>query len=399
MKFLFGEVFTFITDITGKIADIVEGGTAVGTGESTHGKNRLATQSTITGRDGVYEADVALINGAPHLRTFGIQDIESLRAFDPIADTWGYIGTEQDSIGVGAAGDTIRTQIAAGDNATLFPAVDVSTTVQAGDTEEDLANRHVADLNSDPDFSLRYFARRVNNRAVTVYITAREPGPQGERPNVGDYLFTATGTTTVTAAFDNIIRRSKITSLARDPSNPTLGILGISGSVTASEGNISGRFIEFAENGGSSDLLVNGSGSPVDFTIPANVDNEKFITSLRFAAGGNGMKFGQFFSKNQTLTNGVEVTIRSNNAEFVFPLLKSTEDFKNNFSLGSDNFAYFRVPGTDHADATLSFPAPIQLFRQGTFGTDDFIRVRIQDDLNSGLSLFNFRAFGFTREF
>lgn len=397
--FWFGEVFSFIIDSAGQVADIVTGGTAVGSGESTHGKKRLATQATIVGNDGIYEADIQYIDGSPSLRTFGIQAIESLKGFDPIADTWGYIGTELDSVGVGDPGDTVRTIIAAGDPVSDYPAVDVSTAVVMGDDETSLANRHVADLNADPDFSLRYFARRVNNRAVTIHISAREPGPQGSRPSPGDYQFVATGNTTVTAAWDNIIQRSKVTSLARDPSDPTLGILGISGSVTASEGDISGRFVEFAENGGSDNLLVDGSITPIDFTIPANAGSEKFITSLRFAIGGNGIQFGQFFSKNTGLATGVLVTIRSNNAEFNFPLLRFTEDFKNNFGLGSGFFNLYDVSGTDHADATLSFPAPIQLYRQGTFGSDDFIRVRIQDDLSSGLTKFNLRAFGFTREF
>lgn len=383
-----------IGDIAGQLVDVVTNATG-----STHGKKRLSTQSTIVGRDGGFEADVQLIEGFPALRTFGIQAIESLKGFDPIADTWGYIGTEGNSLGVGAAGDTIRTQIAAGDDAALFPAVDVTTTVQALDTEDVLANRHVADLNANANFLLRFFARRLDSKAVTIYITAREPGPQGERPNLNDYRFTATGTTTVTPAFDRIIRRNKVTSLARDPSNPTLGILGISGSVTAAEGDISGRFVEFALRSGSSDLRVAGSiGTPLDFTIPSNAGEEKFVTSLRFMAIGNGIQMESFFSR-AAITNGVQVTIRSNDAEFTFPAFKTTHSFISDFCLGEDNFYLFDGSGADLARCTLSFPAPIQLYKQGTFATDDFIRVRIRDDLSSGMTLFNLRAFGFTREF
>lgn len=346
-------------------------------------------------------ASIVLDGGVPKLRSLSDVTVNSLRGFDPIADTWGFIGTEANSTGVGAAGDTIRTQIAAGDDVSLFPAVDVSTTVQVGDTEEILADRHVSELNGDSNFSLRYSARRINKRAVTVYITAKEAGPQGERPNINDYQFTATGTTVVTPAFQNIIRRQKDTSLARDPSDPTLGVIGISGSVSATAGDVTGRFVEFFLNGGSSSLLVDGSVTPVDFTVTSDAVDVKFIRSIRFAATGNGIKFGQFLSKSGAggLTNGIEVTIRSNNAEFTFAPIKTTENFLNGFAIGEDNFNLFIQAGGDQMRATLTFLAPFELQKTGTFATDDFLRVRIRDNITAGISMLDCRAFGFKREF
>lgn len=393
-----------ITDPTGEVVDIVQGGSTqdINT-QSTHGKNRLSTQTTITGRDGIYEADVALIDGNPALRTFGIQAIESLKGFDPIADTWFYIGTEQDSLGAGNIGDTVRVQIAAGDQPSIFPAVDVTSTLtatEAGD-ETELANLIINNLNGNANFSSRFFARRLDIEATTIWITAKLPGPGDERPNVDDFQVTTTGTTVATRAWDNIIRRNKQTSLARDPANPTLGVLGISGSVTAGEGDVTGRIIEFAQNGGSPDLQVNGSlGTPINFRVNASPDKERFITSLRFEALGNGIQFTNFISKNGSLTNGVLVTIRSNNSQISFPAIKTTEDFGSYFSRGSgNNFEVFDVSGTDYFRATLSFTAPFQLFKQGTFGTDDFIEVSIRDNLTSGLVRFQFIAFGFERDF
>lgn len=347
--------------------------------------------------------NIELIDGQKSLRTFGIQAIESLRGFDPIADTWFYIGTEQDSLGAGNAGDTVRIQIAAGDDPSIFPAVDVTTTLtatEAGD-ETALGNLIVSDLNSDPNFSSRFFARRLDQTATTVYISARLPGPADERPGVLPDAFevTSTGTTVVTKAFQNIIRRNKVTSLARDPANPTLGVLGITGSVTAGEGDVTGRIVEFAQNGGSSDLTVNGSVTPVDFVINASPDKERFFTSLRFEALGNGIQFTKFLSQNTSLSNGVEVTIRSNNSEITFPAILATEDFASYWSRGPSDFDVFDVSGTDYFRATLNFEAPFQLFKQGTFATDDFIRVRIQDNLGSGISRFQFIGFGFEREF
>mgnify|MGYP003641032423 CR=1 FL=1 len=399
MKFSFGQFISLIADVTGKIVDIVTGGTVEGQGASTHGKNRLATQATLTGRDGIYEADVTLVDGNPSLRTFGIQAIESLKGFDQIADTWFYIGSKLDTQGVGANGDVVTVTIAAGDDAIKFPAVSVDTTVQTGDDETDLANRIVLNLNNDADFVTNYFARRIDEDATTVYITARFPGPSGSRPNVSDFQVSATGTTIVTAAWDNIIQRSKVTSLARDPSNPTLGVLGISGSVTAGEGDVTGRIIETFKNNGSDDLQVNGSNTPVSFRVEASAISERFINTIRFEALGNGIQFTNFISKNGALTNGVLLTIRSRDSQITFPAILTTEDFGSFFSRGPSDYDVYDVSGTDYFRATLTFAAPFQLYKQGTFATDDFLEVVIQDNLSTGLTQFKAIAFGFERDF
>lgn len=344
---------------------------------------------------------IELIDGEPRLITGGVQSIESLRGQDPIADTWFFIGTEGDSSGAGGIGDTVRVQIVAGDKPSLFPAVDVTTTLTANEAndETELANLIASNLNGDSDFSLVYSARRIDLDASTVYITSKLPGPRGERPNIDDITVTTTGTTVVTRAFQNIIRRNKVTSLARDPANPTLGILGISGTVSAAQGDVTNQIIEFATDSGSEFMTVDGSGTPVNFFIPASATSERFFTSLRFEALGNGIQFTNFLSKNNSLTNGVMVTLRSNNAEATFPLIRTTEDFGSFFSRGPSDFDVFDVSGTDYFRSTLTFPAPFQIFKQGTFGTDDFIRVRVQDDLSSGVSQFRFIGFGFERDF
>lgn len=356
----------------------------------------------LVGGDEFNAVDVINDGGVKKIAALADVTVNSLRGFDPIADTWFFIGTEQDSLGAGGIGDTVRVQIAAGDQPSIFPAVDVTSTLtatEAGD-ETALANLIVNDLNGDSNFSGRFFARRLDNEATTVYITSRVPGPADERPNVGDFVVSSTGTTVVNAAFDNILRRQKNTSLARDPANPTLGVLGISGSVTAGQGDVTGRIIEFAIDGGSgNNLRVNGSVTPVDFLINSSATKERFFTSLRFIATGNGIQFTNFLSKNSALTNGVLVTVRSNDAEVSFPAIKTTEDFASFFSRGTSDFDLFDVAGTDYFRATLSFAAPFQLFKQGTFSTDDFIKVTIRDDLSSGLSSFQFIGFGFEREF
>lgn len=392
LPFIITEGVALIADTLGNIIESV----------STGAKRRLAVDTTVTGSDGLHRADVQLIEGAPSLRTFGIQAIESLRGFDPISDVWFYIGTELDSKGVGDAGDIVTVTILAGDDPIIFPAVTVNTTVVVNDTETTLGNQIVLNLNADPNFNINYFARRLDLDAVTVYISSKLPGPRGERPNGNDFDTTATGTTVVTRAFDRIIRRNKVTSLARDPANPTLGILGISGSVTAGEGDVTGRIIEFAKDSGgagSEDLLVNGSNTPVDFFINASTLKERFFTSLRFEALGNGIQFTKFLSKNTDITNGISVTIRSNDSEITFPSIHTTEDFASIFSRGPSDFDVYDVSGTDYFRATLNFTAPFQLFKVGTFPTDDFIKVTVQDNISSGIVQFRFIGFGFEREF
>ncbi len=393
MKFTFGEALAFIVDTTGKIVDIVVGG---------GGKNQLTVRSTITGGDGVHEADVILEGGEKKLRSKADVTVNSLRGFDPIADTWFFLGTELDSLGAGDSGDTVRVQLLAGDDLSKFPAVDVTTTLTASEANDEtaLGNKIVQDLNGDANFSLNYFARRIDEDAVTVYITSRTPGPRGERPNTNDFLISTTGVTVATRAFDKLVRQQKDTSLARDPANPTLGVLGISGSVTAGEGDVTGRLIEFALDGSSSeDLRVDGSSTPVEFRIEASADKERFFTGLRFEALGNGIQFTNFLSKNTPLSIGVMVKIRSRDSEITFPDILTTEDFASLFSRGPSDFDLFDVAGTDYFRSTLNFTAPFQLFKQGTFSQDDFISITIQDPLNSGLVQFRFIGFGFEREF
>lgn len=123
------------------------------------------------------------------------------------------------------------------------------------------------------------------------------------------------------------------------------------------------------------------------------------MTGLRFEALGNGIQFTKFLSRNSPLTNGILVTIRSNDSEITFPEILATEDFASIFSRGPDNFDFYDVSGTDYFRSTLTFTAPFQLYKQGTFATDDFIRVRIRDDLTTGLVRFRFIGFGFERDF
>ena len=79
-------------------------------------QNKSTQSVRVVGGDENHAVDVVLDDGVKKLAAKADVTVNSLRGFDPIADTWFYIGTEQDSLGAGGIGDTVRVQIAAGDN-------------------------------------------------------------------------------------------------------------------------------------------------------------------------------------------------------------------------------------------------------------------------------------------
>jgi len=348
----------------------------------------------ITGSDESQVADVQLIDGAPSLRTFGVQAIESLRGFDPIADTWFYFGTEEDATGAGNVGDTVRVRIAAGSVPADFPAVDLTYTLVLADVgdEETLATNVASYLNAQASFNTLWRAQKISNSGV-VYITAKKPGSQFERPNTDDFRVDTTGTTTVTRAFDKIIRRNKITSLARDPADPRQGILGIQGSVVQTEGDVTNRFqTVFPE------LRVNGSVTPVKFTVSAHPTEVRFITSVVISGRANGIKFGQFLA-SPSLTNGIQVSFKSNDFSATREPLKTTDDLLDFHAEDPDNFVLFIQSGGDKFTAVLEFGSPLELRPQGEFSLDDYLTISIRDNLSAGNLQLRAIVSGFNREY
>lgn len=393
--FSFGETVAWISDQTGRLAEFAKS-SDVTSGLSTWLGNRLKTQTTIVGKDNAYEADVLLRDGVTYLQVFGIQAIESLRGFDPQADTWFYIGTELDSLGIGAAGDQITMNIAAGDDPVNYPAISLTYTLTPADaagTEDDLALNIANYFNGQSPFNDLWRAQRIQGNGV-VYITARRPGGQYERPNLDDFTVSATGTTVVTRAFDKIERQNKITGLARDPVDPRQGQLGIQGSVIQSEGDVTNRFQTVFN------LKVSGTaGSPIDFTIPADPTEVKFITSITIGAIGNGIQFNKFLSQNSALTNGIQLQFKTNDVTVRRGPYRLTEDLADLFAGNPDNFALYIQSGRDKLTAKRDFTIPVELRPQGEFSTDDYLRLRIRDNLTKGITTIRAVVDGFQREF
>lgn len=370
---------------------------------------RAVMPTKITGGDELYDADVELINGKNRLLTSSIVVIEQLFGRDPQATTWVYIGTDVDADGVGGIGDTVRVQIPAAATPLdlIYPAVDVTTTVTAShvaadNPERELALDICADLNADLNFINARWKCEVIKDFSGIFISSKLFNEFGQRSS---WSVTTTGTTSVTKAFDDILPRGFATELDRSPNDPRKGILAISGSVVSIPGGVGDIIIEnFMTPLLSSDMRVDGSITPVDFFIECSDTKDRLVEEIRFYAGCNGVKFGQFLCKNSDLTNGIEVTLVSEQNSLVMPIIKSTEDFKNKFSFGgSGTGASFRVDvqaGGDQMSASylLTNPAIIEKCGTNPLG-DDYMRVRIRDNLsNIGLNEFEALARGFERE-
>ena len=358
------------------------------------GNRHDALNVNIQGRDGNYGADVTLQNGFYRLQTSGLVQIEELFGQDDIADTWFALGTFADCNGIDSAGDQIRIQIAAGCNATLNPAVDYTYTVTAADMSADVPELSVRDniitgLNNDTNFEKSWDSDTVKDNGI-VHISSIYRGEYGERPNPGDFSVTViTGSSVVTPAHDNVLRRGKTTSLARDPDNPRIGILGISGTVSVQASSIDNIFEQDLLNGASNDMAINGAGTPQIFRLDALPDFDLFIEEIRFHGTGNGIKFGNFLNLNSPLSNGLDVVLRSDNTLNDFRNIFNTDDFKARWA-SLQGFELDVQAGRDHFVSTRVFPEtalPV-LRAAGTFATDDFITVTVQDNLNSVTELF-----------
>ena len=375
----------------------------------------LSTLSEISGNDPL--ATHRKVNtkvrsdGLTALVTDATVVVESTFGFDQNPDSYFTI------INTGGAGTTWTIFINGTSNDPSTPDRDVPSytkvfTVLGGEQGDEIAlrDRIIQELNADATFKDNCLlkAQKSTDRAV-VHIFSKAFSASGEffeRPLAGDFTVTIGGSPgdgVRVVGFDNLISRSKPVTISRDFDSPhRLGLFGITGNVRVEAKELSDIFVEEAKNGGSPNMLVNGSGTPVDFIIPASATTDLFIEDLIFDARGNGIKFNQFFSKSGSggLSVGVQVTIQSDGVSTSFPVLKATEDFKNKWAALSGTGATFRIDvqaGSDECLAILAFPNPFIMRVAGTFTTDDFIRVRINDNITSGVSRFNFRAKGFEK--
>lgn len=360
------------------------------------------TVTTITGQDGLNRVDVDLVSGKRRMATDAVVTVEQLFGRPGFSAAWFAIGDFDDCNGVGAAGDEIRIQIAAGCDPVELPAIDITYTIQASDvsaTFPEIAVRDniIALLNGDATFKSMWEANDVKDNGI-VFIESKFRAETGDRNIPGDFAVTPTGTTTTTIAFDVVQRRGTETELVRSIDDPRQGILGITGSITIAPGAISNRIEIDALDGANNDLSVNGSGTPVAFRIEAHPTLDTFITQIRLHGTDNGIKFGNFLGLNSPLINGLIFDIKSDDLPVEIDPIFATDDIKARFS-SIGGFDLHIQAGGDHVMGALDFGfvTPVVLRAQGTLPTDDYLEISVNDNLTQITNLF-LTAAGFRRE-
>lgn len=155
---------------------------------------------------------------------------------------------------------------------------------------------------------------------------------------------------------------------------------------------------------GSADLGVDGSGTSVDYYIPAHMDNDRYITILSFIVGyGAAAYMWEFADKDAALTNGIKLFYQdTNGVEVEIANLKTNYDFLRCAtsdgivptaweirSLGATN-DYGFICSIDLG--RLLPPYGVKLDR----GTTQRLTITIRDDCTDADD-FDCKAFGFER--
>lgn len=134
------------------------------------------------------------------------------------------------------------------------------------------------------------------------------------------------------------------------------------------------------KNGSVSNLAVDGSGTPQDFSLSPSADFGVRVGVITFyVETTDNLALGDKFVVDSisTLTNGLLFKVRSQNVEYTLENCKRTRDLLK-LSKGSPDML---VGATSFLRVNLWVPGGILLAKDGTYGTDDFVSVRVQDDL------------------
>lgn len=133
--------------------------------------------------------------------------------------------------------------------------------------------------------------------------------------------------------------------------------------------------------GGSANLAVNGSVTPVvfEYTPPNNYDIE--ITALSFLFEDvTAFAFGNNFVRSglATLTNGLVLSTKAEDQTVNWQTMRRTRDL---IEIAKD---FTIVTGTTNfMQVQVHLPKSLRLFRNGTFAQPDYLRVTVQDNLTT----------------
>ena len=129
------------------------------------------------------------------------------------------------------------------------------------------------------------------------------------------------------------------------------------------------------DGGGSSDLIVNGSTTPVEFTFDADPDKDIAINAVIMVLVSNALTFGSDkFGAINALTNGVDISVTSDGSTGSLGQLKQNEGFLHSATPGGFNLI---ISTKDVISSIISLGGGVLLHA----GTSDKVIVTIQDNI------------------
>lgn len=138
------------------------------------------------------------------------------------------------------------------------------------------------------------------------------------------------------------------------------------------------------------DLAVDGSGTNVDFEYTGEADESVELTSLSLLFEDNGFKVGDNFMNESTLANGLFLEIKAQDVVLPTITMQRTRDLVE-FSRPAEPFVF--VGANALLRSLRVADTGIVLAPKGTFGTDDYVRLTVRDNL-TGLSFGHARLAG-----
>lgn len=146
-------------------------------------------------------------------------------------------------------------------------------------------------------------------------------------------------------------------------------------------------FREFLTNAGSSDQRVNGSVTPVEFSINAVAGATKWITGFRVVIEADGFElatsdFREYGATTTGLTNGIQIEAvqGGNTVPIAAEPIRIAGDYLN-YADDFVNLVNAISAQSDYLQFTFTFDTPIVL----TEGSTDRLIMRIRDNLITAL--------------
>jgi hypothetical protein len=136
----------------------------------------------------------------------------------------------------------------------------------------------------------------------------------------------------------------------------------------------------YLENGGSKEMAIDSSAGPTVFEWTPG-DDDILGAAMSFVMEDATIYFGDKFAGIAALTNGVLVTVKSEDVVYTMATLKRTREFFQLSMLGGFD-VYAATPDCMRMCMSMT---DFMFKKAGTYATDDYVRVAIHDDLD-GLS-------------